>query len=334
MSGAIILSETGGPEKLVWQESPARAGLKVGGEESRPKTNEVRIRHTAIGLNYIDTYVRTGLYPAPLPCSPGLEAAGVVIEVGEGVSAFTEGDRVAYPAGPIGAYCEERNIPADNIVKIPDGVSDEEAAALLLKGCTVEFMIRRLFPVNNTHTVLFHAAAGGVGLLAMQWLSHIGATVIGTISSSEKAALAKANGCTHTINYREENFQKRVMEITDGEGVDVVFDSAGKDTFMGSLDSLKPCGMMVTYGNTTGPVDPVPPALLAQKGSLILTRPTLMHYVNTREKLVASTTDVFNQIKAGVLKANINQRFALKDAAQAHRALEAGATKGQSLLIP
>lgn len=324
MSNAIILSDNGGPEKLVWQES------KVGG----PESGEVKIRHTAIGLNYIDTYVRTGLYPAPLPCSPGLEAAGIITAVSEDVPYFKVGDRVAYPSGPLGAYAEERIMPADKLVKIPDGVTDEAAAALLLKGCTVEFMIRRLFPVNSSHTVLFHAAAGGVGLLAMQWLSHLGATIIGTVSNDEKAALAKSNGCTHTVNYRSENFQKKVMEITGGKGVDVVFDSAGKETFMGSLDSLKPCGMMVTYGNTTGPVDPIPPALLAQKGSLILTRPILMHYVDTHEKLVTSTDDVFEHIRKGVLTTNINQRFALRDAAEAHHALEAGATKGQTLLIP
>jgi NADPH2:quinone reductase len=324
MTHSIILSETGGPEKLVWQES------KVGG----PESSQVKIRHTAIGLNYIDTYVRTGLYPAPLPCSPGLEAAGEVLEIGDDVSGFKVGDRVAYLGGPIGAYSQERLISADKIIKIPEGVSDQQAAALLLKACTVEFMIRRLFPVSKNHTVLFHAAAGGVGLLAMQWLSHIGAKVIGTVSGNEKAALAKSNGCTHTVNYRTENFQERVMEITNGEGVDVVFDSAGKDTFMASLDSLKPCGMMVTYGNTTGPVGPIPPALLAQKGSLILTRPILMDYINTREKLLASTNAVFEQIRNGILKENIGQTFALKDAANAHRALEAGQTKGQSLLIP
>jgi len=324
MSHAIVLNENGGPKKLMWQQI----------EVPTPASNEVKITHTAIGLNYIDTYIRTGLYPAPLPCIPGLEAAGIITEIGKNVSGFSIGDRVAYPGGPLGAYSEERIISSAKLVKIPDTISDENAAALLLKACTVEFMIRRLFPVNENHTVLFQAAAGGVGLLACQWLSHLGATIIGTVSSDEKAALAHANGCTHTVNYRKEDFQQRVIEITDGAGVDVVYDSVGKDTFMQSLDCLKPCGMMVTYGNTTGPVDPVPPALLAQKGSLILTRPTLMDYIATNESLTASTNSVFDMISSGVLKPNINQRFALKNAADAHRALEAGQTKGQTILLP
>jgi len=324
MTHAIILNEFGSPEKLTWQQVPV----------GTPACGEAKIKHTAIGLNYIDTYVRTGLYPAPLPCCPGIEATGVITEIGKNEQGFSVGDRVAYINAPLGAYTEERLAPTDKLIKIPADVSDEQAAALMLKACTVEFLIRRLFPVNNTHTVLFHAAAGGVGLLACQWLSHIGATVIGTVSGDEKAALARENGCTHTINYREENFQKRVMEITGGNGVDVVFDSAGKDTFMNSLDSLKRCGMMVTYGNTTGPVDPISPSLLAQKGSLILTRPTLMDYISTRESLTASAGVVFSAVADGILKANINQRFALKDVAEAHRKLEAGETKGQSILLP
>lgn len=323
MSKAIVVHETGGPEVLGWEN--------VSVEE--PKAGEVKIRHTAIGLNYIDTYVRSGLYPMPLPGTPGQEAAAVVTAIGDRVTNLKVGDRVAYPQGPIGAYSEERTIPERWVTKIPDGISDEVAASILTKGCTVEFLIRRLFKVESHHTVLLQAAAGGVGLLACQWLSSLGATIIGTVSSEEKAALAKANGCTHTVNYREENFQKRVMEITEGSGVDVVYDSAGKDTFMKSIDSLKPCGMMVSFGNTTGPVDPVPPALLAQKGSLILTRPRMVDYVNTREKFEACTASVFAEIEKGVLSSNINQRFDLKDAADAHRALEAGQTKGQTLLI-
>ncbi len=324
MSNAIIISKNGGPEVLEW--------VPVG--VPNPKAGEVKIRHTAIGLNYIDTYHRSGLYPMPLPSSPGLEAAGVITEVGEGVTDFTVGDRIVYPAGPLGAYAEERIIPADKIIKLPNAISDETAASIMLKACTVEFLIRRLFPVNHNHTVLFHAAAGGVGLLACQWLSALGATIIGTVSTTEKAELARANGCTHTVLYKDEDFQKRVMDITNGAGVDIVYDSAGADTFEGSINSLKRRGMMVTYGNTTGPVPPVPPALLAQKGSLILTRPTLMDYVASREDLLISANDVFKQLETGVLKENINQKFALKDAKEAHIALEAGKTSGQTLLIP
>lgn len=324
MTKAIRLHETGGPDVLKWEDITV----------PEPGAGDVKIRHTAIGLNYIDTYVRIGLYPASLPAIPGLEAAGVVTEVGDGVEDLKAGDRVAYPNGPLGAYTEERLAPANRVVKIPDGINDETAAALMLKGCTVEFLTRRLFPVEKHHTVLFHAAAGGVGTLACQWLSSIGATIIGTVSSDEKADHTKAHGCTHIINYKTEDFQKRVLEITDGAGVDVVYDSAGKDTFMKSLDSLKRRGMMVTFGNTTGPVGPIPPSLLMQKGSLILTRPSMTDYVATREDLVAGTSNVFDAIKKGVLKANINQRFALKDAADAHQALEAGETKGQTLLIP
>jgi len=324
MPKAIKLSENGSPDVLKWSDITVES----------PKAGEVKIRHTAIGLNYIDTYHRSGLYPMPLPSTPGLEAAGIVLETGDSVTGFSEGDRITYPCGPLGAYSEERLIPSDKIVKIPDGISDEAAASMMLKACTVEFLIRRLYRVKKGDTVLFQAAAGGVGLLACQWLNALGATVIGTVSTEEKAALASENGCTYTVLYKQEDFEKRVMDITDGKGVNVVYDSAGKDTFMRSLNCLKRCGMMVTYGNTTGPVDPVPPALLAQKGSLILTRPTLMDYVATHEQLVASTNDVFKQIQQGVLKPNVNQEFALQDAAKAHRALEAGKTKGQTLLIP
>lgn len=325
MTQAIRFHETGGPDSLSWD------AVEVGD----PGPGEVRLRHTAIGLNFIDTYHRTGLYPVPsLPCVPGLEGVGVIEAVGDGVEGLRTGDRVGYPAGPVGAYCESRLITADRIVHIPDGVSDEDAAALLLKACTVEFLVERLFAVKPGDTVLFHAAAGGVGTLACQWLSALGATVIGTVGSSEKAEIAKANGCTHTINYSEEDFQARVMEITDGRGVPVVYDSVGKATFMKSLDCLKPRGMMVTFGNATGPVDPVPPGLLAQKGSLFLTRPTLMHYVTERQELEHATSRVFEMIADGNLKANIGQRFALKDAAKAHHALENRATQGQTILLP
>lgn len=324
MAKAIRFSEVGGTDVLEFSDIDVPA----------PKAGEVRIRHTAIGLNFIDTYHRTGLYPVPLPAIPGLEAVGVVEAIGEGVNGLEAGDRVAYPAGPIGAYATERIIPADKIVPLPDTVSDEAAAAQLLKACTVEFLVERLYPVKPGDTVLWHAAAGGLGLIACQWLNAIGATVIGTVGSEEKAELAQANGCSHTILYREEDFSARVNEITDGEGVPVVYDSVGKATFMGSIDCLKRRGLMVTFGNATGPVDPVPPGLLAQKGSLMLTRPTLMDYVATRTELEQSTGRVFEMIGSGKIKPQINQRFALKDAADAHRALEARSTSGQTILIP
>jgi NADPH2:quinone reductase len=325
MTKAIRFHETGGPDVLRWED------IEVGA----PGPGEVRLRHTAIGLNFIDTYHRTGLYPLPaLPCVPGLEAAGVVEDVGSDVQGLRAGDRVAYAAGPIGAYAENRLIPADKLVKLPDSVSDEAAATLLLKGCTVEFLTERLYPVKAGETVLLHAAAGGLGLIACRWLSALGAIVIGTVGSPEKADLAKANGCAHTVLYRDEEIAARVRDITDGAGVPVVYDSVGKATFMASLDCLKPRGMMVSFGNATGPVDPVPPGLLAQKGSLFLTRPTLMHYVATRAELEQSTSRVFEMIESGRIAPAINQRFALKDAADAHRALEARQTSGQTLLQP
>jgi len=324
MTKAIRMHAFGGTDALKWQD----VGLGA------PGMGEVLVRHTAIGLNFIDTYHRTGLYPLPLPATPGLEAVGVVEAVGDGVEGLKVGDRVGYPAGPIGAYAEARNIPALKLVKIPDSVSDEDAAALMLKACTVEAFVERLYPVKAGETVLLHAAAGGVGLIACQWLSAIGATVIGTVGSEEKAELARALGCTHTVLYRDEDFVSRVREITGSEGVPVVYDSVGKATFMGSLDCLKRRGVMVTFGNATGPVDPVPPALLAQKGSLMLTRPVLMDYVATRDELEHSTTRVFEMIASGKIKSRINQRFALKDAAEAHEALEARATSGQTILLP
>lgn len=324
MPHAIVFEKNGGSEVLNW----------VSQTLPEPGDGEVHIRHTAIGLNFIDTYHRTGLYPVPLPAVPGIEAAGVVVSVGAGVDLFKAGDRVAYPAGPLGAYAEERIIPAKNLVHIPDNVSDEDAAALILKGCTVEFLVERLFAVQPNHTVLLHAAAGGIGLIACQWLKSIGATTIGTVGSPEKAILAKANGCTHTIEYRHEDFEKAVMDITDGKGVEVVYDGLGAATFMKSLNCLKPRGMMVTFGNATGPVPDFSPAILAQKGSLILTRPTLMDYVATREELEHSTKRVFDQIASGALHSDINQTFALKGAKTAHDTLEARNTSGQSLLIP
>ena len=324
MTHAICIEQHGGPEVLVYKE------VTVG----KPGPGEVRIKHTAIGLDFIDVYHRTGLYPVPTPIIPGLEGAGIIEEVGENVSDLAVGDRVCYPAGPIGSYSTERLMPASRLVKTPDFISDEEAAAIMLKGCTVEYLIRRTYEVQKGDTVLFHAAAGGVGLLACQWLNALGATVIGTVGNDEKAELAKANGCHHTINYTSENFTERVKEITDGKGVPVVYDSVGKDTFMGSLDCLKPRGMMVTFGNATGAVEPFEPGLLNQKGSLYITRPSLMAYAATREDLELSTNSVFDAVKSGALKVAINQRFDLKDAADAHRTLEARKTTGQTILLP
>lgn len=323
-TGAIVIDEVGGPDVLTWKQVSLDA----------PEAGEVTLRHTAIGLNFIDTYHRSGLYPMSKPGVPGLEAAGVVEAVGADVSGFKVGDRVAYPAGPIGAYAERRNFPASKLVRLPDAVSDEAAAALMLKACTVEYLIFRTYAVKAGDTVLFHAAAGGVGLIACQWLSALGVTVIGTVGSDEKAELAQANGCHHTINYTREDFTSRVMEITNGEGVPVVYDSVGKDTFTGSLNVLKRRGTLATFGNATGPVEPFSPALLAQKGSLFVTRPTLMDYTATRDELELCTGRVFDAIAQGHIKADINQRFALKEASDAHRALESRATTGQTLLLP
>lgn len=315
---------TGGPEVLEWSTYDLGA----------PGPGDVQVRHTAIGLNFIDTYHRSGLYPMPLPAVPGIEGVGVVEAVGDGVTTLKAGDRVGYPAGPPGAYCRVRNMPADKLVVIPDTVSDQDAAALLTKGCTVEFLVRRLYRVNPGDTVLWHAAAGGVGLIACQWLNSIGATVIGTVGSAKKAAIAKEHGCAHTILYQDEDFEAAVMEITSGEGVPVVYDSVGAATFDKSLNCLSKRGMMVTFGNATGPVPPVSPGLLVQKGSLILTRPSLMDYVATREDLVSSTASVLMKIATGSITSNICQIFALEHAAQAHTALEARQTKGQTILTP
>ncbi|TNE65121.1 MAG: quinone oxidoreductase [Alphaproteobacteria bacterium] len=324
MSMAIRFGKTGGPEVLEWARRDVAA----------PGPGEVRLRHTAIGVNYIDTYHRTGLYPVPLPAVPGLEAAGVITAVGDGVSQFKEGDRVAYPAGPLGAYAEERLMPAQRLMHLPDDVADDVAAALMLKGCTVEMLVERLYRVTPGETVLWHAAAGGIGTIACQWLSALGVTVIGTVGSEDKAEIARANGCTHTVLYRDEDFQAKVMDITDGKGVPVVYDSVGKATFEKSLNCLSRRGMMVTFGNATGPVPAVEPGLLAKKGSLFLTRPTLMDYVATREDLIISSRAVFSRLATGILKPAINQRFALRDAADAHRALEARETSGQTVLLP
>ncbi|MFZ5791402.1 MAG: quinone oxidoreductase family protein [Pseudomonadota bacterium] len=321
---AIRIAEFGGPEKLQWVEIDLPA----------PGPGELLLRQTACGLNFIDTYHRSGLYPMSLPSGLGVEGAGVVEAVGAGVTDFKPGDRAAYCSAPIGAYAERRVYPAARAVKLPPGIEDRTAAAMMLQGMTVEYLIRRTFPVERGQTVLFHAAAGGVGLIACQWLVHLGATVIGTVGSEEKAKLARDHGCHHTINYRKENFVERVKEITGGKGVPVVYDGVGKDVFMGSLDCLSPRGMMVTFGNASGPVPAIEPLLLSQKGSLFLTRPTLFHYIATREELLASANALFDVVLSGAVKIRINQTYPLKEAARAHRDLEARRTTGSTVLLP
>jgi NADPH2:quinone reductase len=323
MPHAIRFHETGGPEVLRWEE------VEVGA----PAAGQVRLRQTAVGLNYIDTYHRTGLYPMPLPSGIGLEAAAVVEAVGEGVQDLKEGDRVAYASAPIGAYAEARLMPAERVVKLPDSIGDETAAAMMLQGMTVEYLIRRTHRCQKGETVLWHAAAGGVGLIACQWLKSLGVTVIGTVGSEEKAALAKAHGCTHTINYRTENFVEKVKELTGGAGVPVVYDGVGKDTWEGSLDCLSPLGLMVSFGNSSGAVAPVNLGILSQKGSLFVTRPTLVTYTATRADLLTSAKALFEVVGSGAVKIEINQRYALKDAVQAHKDLEARKTTGSTILM-
>lgn len=324
MARAIRIHEYGGPDVLKFED------VSVG----QPGQGEVRIRHTAVGLNYIDTYHRTGLYPVPsLPGVIGMEAAGEVVEVGAGVSGLKAGDRVAY-ANPIGAYAEERLIPAERVVKLPDSVDDKTAAAMMLQGMTAQYLLRRTFKVGPETVMLFHAAAGGVGLIACQWAKHLGATVIGTAGSAEKVALAKAAGATHVINYREENFVERVKEITGGKGCDVVYDSIGKDTYPASLDCLKPFGMWVTFGNASGKIENFDLGLLAAKGSLYATRPTLFTYTAKREDLVATANELFDMVGKGIVKISVNQTYPLAEAAQAHRDLEGRKTTGSTVLLP
>jgi len=325
MTKAIQIHEHGGPDVL-------RLGDV---DPGRPESGQVLVRHTAIGLNFLDTYFRSGLYPAPggLPLTPGGEAAGVVVEVGESVDWLREGDRVAYTT-PTGAYCETRVIAADKLVKVPDGVSDEQAAASMLKGLTAEYLLRRTFPVKPGDTVLFHAAAGGVGLIFGQWAKHLGATVIGTAGSADKLELAKAHGFDHVINYRDDDFVSAVREITGGRLCDVVYDSVGNDTFPASLDCIRPLGMFVSFGQSSGPIPPFSIGLLAQKGSLFATRPTLFTYIAKREDLEASAAALFDVIASGAVKIRINQRYPLADAGRAHEDLEARRTTGTTILIP
>jgi NADPH2:quinone reductase len=321
---AIRFNRTGGPEVLTWEE------VTLGS----PAAGQVTIKHTAVGLNFIDVYHRTGLYPAQLPSGIGLEAAGVVETVSEGVADLAVGDRVAYGTGPIGAYSESRNIAADKLIKIPEGIEDRTAAAIMLKGLTAQYLLRRTYRVKAGDTILVHAAAGGVGLLLSQWAKHLGATVIGTVGSTAKGELARAHGCDHTILYRVADVAKRVRELTGGAGVPVVYDGVGKDTFASSLDSLAPLGMMVSFGNASGPVASFDPLLLSQKGSLFFTRPTLMHYTAKRDDLVAMATELFDVVKSGAVKIEVNQTYRLFDAAHAHRDLESRKTTGSSVLIP
>src|SRR6202051_974499 len=324
MPNAIRIHQTGGPEVLQWES------VAVG----EPGPGEARVRHTAVGLNYIDTYHCSGLYKLPLPSGIGLEAAGVVEAVGPGVTDIKVRDRIAYCGGPPGAYSEVRVMPADKLVKIPDGVSDRSAATLMLKGLTVQYLFRQTFPLKGGETILFHAAAGGVGLIACQWARALGVNVIGPVGSDEKAALAKANGCTHTIVYTRENFVERVKEITGGKGVPVVYDGVGKDTFPASLDCLSPRGMFVSFGNASGPIAAFDILLLAQKGSLYATRPTLATYTASRAAMLAMSEEMFSLVLAGKLTNEARQTYALKDAAQAHRDLQSRKTTGAIILLP
>ena len=323
MPHAIRMHETGGPEVMRWEE------VEVG----QPGPGEVRVRNTALGLNFIDTYHRTGLYPMPLPTTLGMEGAGVVEAVGPKVKGFKAGDRVAY-ANPIGSYAEVCLRPVARLVKIPTGVDDKIAAAIMLKGMTAWYLCKRTFKVGNGQTILVHAAAGGVGQILSQWAKYLGATVIGTVGSEEKAALAKKAGCKHVIVTSKEDFVARVKEITKGKGVPVVYDGVGKDTFMGSLDCLAPRGYMVSFGNASGAVTQFNPGLLAAKGSLFLTRPTLFNYTATPEDLAAAARDLFAVVKKKVVKISINQTYPLREAAQAHRDLEARKTTGSTILLP
>ncbi|MDT4838332.1 Quinone oxidoreductase 1 [compost metagenome] len=324
MSKAIRIEQTGGPEVMQWVD------VEVG----EPGPGQVRVRHEAVGLNYIDVYFRTGLYKQPLPGGLGMEGAGVVEAVGEGVGHVNVGDRVAYAGRPTGAYAQVRVMPADIVVRLPDAIPFDTAAAMMLQGLTAQYLIRDSYKAQPGDTVLLHAAAGGVGLIVSQWLKALGVTVIGTVGTDEKAELARANGCAHTIVYTRESFVDRVKEITSGKGVPAVYDSIGKDTFQGSLDCLAPRGTMVSFGNASGPVPPFDLSVLGSKGSLRLTRPTLMTYVVHRELLEPMVADLFDAVTTGKVKVDIRQRYALSEVAQAHRDLEARKTTGSTILLP
>jgi len=327
MPKAIRIYEQGAPEVMKWED------VEIG----PPGAGEVRMRHEAIGLNYIDTYHRGGVYKIPMPSGIGSEAAGVIEAVGPGVTEFAVGDRATYASGtplqPVGSYAEARNIPVGRLVALPEGIGVEQAAAMMLKGMTVQYLIKRTYKVSAGETVLFHAAAGGVGLIACQWLKALGVTMIGTAGSEEKCALAKAHGAAHCINYRTDDFVARVKEITGGKGVPVVFDGVGKDAYEGSLECLSPFGMYVNFGNASGPVPPFD--LVARlKGTLFATRPSLPPYTTPRPLLVATAADLFDAVRSGVVRIDINQRYPLKDAVRAHVDLEARRTTGSTVLLP
>lgn len=324
MAKAIRINRTGGPEVMEYVD------VEVG----EPGPGEARVRHAACGINYIDVYFRTGLYPQPLPAGLGMEGAGVVEAVGEGVTEVAVGDRVAYAGRPNGAYCDVRNMPSALLVRLPDAISFETGAAMMLQGLTVQYLLRRTVPLKRGDTILFHAAAGGVGLIASQWARALGVNMIGTAGSDEKAALAKAAGCSHVINYNTEDFVARVMEITGGEKVSVVYDSIGKDTFFKSLDCLRPLGTMVSFGSASGPVPDFSLAELSSRGSLFITRPTLFSYAARRADLEAMAAELFAVVASGDVKIDINQTYKLADVAQAHIDLEGRKTTGSSILVP
>jgi NADPH2:quinone reductase len=324
MDGAIVVARHGPPEVLTWTSSDPGA----------PGPGEVLVRHTAVGVNFVDVYHRTGFYPLELPFTPGVEAAGVVEALGDGVDDLAPGDRVAYTGnGPVGSYREGRVLPRGRLVRLPDAVDDVTAAAIMLKGCTVEYLVRRTVAVKPGDRVLLHAAAGGVGLIACQWLDALGATVIGTVGTEEKAGLAKAHGCHHTILYREEDVAARVDDVTDGRGVDVVYDAVGADTFESSLDTLRSRGTMVSFGNASGPVPPISPLVLLRKGSLFLTRPSLQHYYDDPEEAAQGFAALFEMVTTGKLRVHVGQTFPLRDVAKAHAALEARETVGSTVLM-
>jgi len=321
MVQAIRFEKTGGPEVMEWQQ------VEVG----KPGQGQVRLRHNAVGLNYVDTYQRSGLYPMQLPSGLGSEAAGVIEEVGPGVPDLKPGDRVAYAGGPLGAYSEARVMPADRLVPVPAGITDQQAGAMMLKGMTAWYLIRRTHVVKPGETILIHAAAGGVGLIVCQWAKHLGATVIGTVGSDEKAKLAKEHGCDHPIVYTREDFVERVNSFTEGKKLPVVYDSVGKDTFYKSLDCLAPLGLMASFGQSSGAIGPVDIGILAAKGSLFLTRPTLNTYVAKREDLLTAARELFAVVASGVVKIQVNQTYPLSNAAQAHRDLQSRKTTGSTV---
>lgn len=325
MGKAIIMHETGGPEVLRWEDF----------DPGQPGEGEVLVRHQAVGLNFIDVYHRTGIYPLPsLPAVPGLEGAGTIEAIGTGVTEFAVGDRIVYAAVPPGAYAQVRLIPAHRLVKLPENISFQQGAAMMLQGMTARYLLRACYKVKNGERILIHAAAGGVGLIVCQWASHLGATVIGTVGSEEKAALARAHGCRHTILYNDEDFAARTREITKGQGVDVVYDSVGRTTFMKSLDCLRPMGMMVSFGQSSGGVEPFDLGILAAKGSLFLTRPSLMVYTEKRDALLEHARDLFEVVESGAVKIEVKQTYPLSEAVQAHRDLEARKTTGSTILLP